>query len=124
MSMSWRTVPLLVEHFGPTRAKELLLTGQSIDADKALSWGLANRTASGNVEELHAMTREWAQEIAEGVPAVAASMIKETVNAVANFRTPLAHMDTEQFIVSQGTEDHAESITAFLQKRKPSFTGR
>lgn len=123
MTMSWRSVPLMVEHFGPARTKELLLTGRSIDAQEALSWGFANRVVSGGVDTLHAAAFEWARELSETVPPLAASMVKDTVNTIANFRTPLVHMDTEQFLVAQATEDHQESITAFLQKRAPRFKG-
>jgi enoyl-CoA hydratase len=123
MTMSWRSVPLMVEHFGPARTKELLLTGRSIDAQEALSWGFANRVVSGGVDTLHAAAFEWAQDLSEAVPPLAATMVKNTVNAIANFRTPLVHMDTEQYLLSQSTEDHRESVAAFLQKRAPRFKG-
>ena len=124
MTMSWRSVPLMVEHFGPTRTKELLLTGRSIDAKEALSWGLANRVIEGGAEALHGAAHDWAHELAATVPPLAATMVKDTVNAVANFRTPLVHMDTEQNLFAQATEDHRESVLAFLQKRTPSFKGQ
>jgi enoyl-CoA hydratase len=124
MTMSWRSVPLMVEHFGPARTKELLLTGRSIDAHEALSWGLANRVIAGGVEALHGAAQEWAHELAAKVPPLAATMVKDTVNAVANFRTPLVHMDTEQYLAAQATEDYRESVTAFLEKRTPSFKGQ
>jgi enoyl-CoA hydratase/carnithine racemase len=123
MTMSWRSVPLMVEHFGPARTKELLLTGRSIDAHEALAWGLANRLITGGVEALHRATQDWAHELSATVPPLAATMVKDTVNAIANFRTPLVHMDTEQYLVAQATEDHRESVAAFLQKRTPSFKG-
>jgi enoyl-CoA hydratase/carnithine racemase len=127
MNMSWHTVPLMVAHFGPTRTKELLITGHRLDAEEAVAWGLANRRTEdvGDAGRTgHAArdeARRWARQIGETVPPIAASMVKETVNAVANALTPLAHMDGDQFLLAQSTEDFREAVTAFLEKRMPRF---
>jgi enoyl-CoA hydratase len=124
MNMSWRTVPLMVSTFGVTRTKELLLTGANVEADAALVWGLANRVVDGGAEEATAEAKRWAHEIARKVPPLSATMIKETINAVAGAHTPIVHMDTDQYIVTQQTEDFAEAVAAFLGKREPEFKGR
>lgn len=123
MNMSWRTVPLMVSHFGPARTKDLLITGRFIDAEEALLWGLANRTAD-TAEAARETAELWAREIADGVPPVQASMIKQTVNSVANALTPLVHMDTDQYILAQTSEDFGEAVRAFLEKRPPRYEGR
>ncbi len=64
---------------GPTRAKELMFTGDIIDAQTALTWGLANRVAPS--DQLEAVTLELAQRIA-GVPRSHLAMHKMVVNQV------------------------------------------
>ena len=124
MNMSWRTVPLMVTTFGATRTKELLLTGRHVGADEALMWGLASRIVPGSGAEAHAEAARWATELAQSVPPLAAAMVKETVNAVATALTPMVHMDADQHLLAQHTEDFRESISAFLDKRPARFRGR
>ncbi|MET0766926.1 MAG: enoyl-CoA hydratase [Aeromicrobium sp.] len=63
--------------FGPRRAKELLLTGDTIDASTAYDWGMVSRVFPvGTLEE---RTIEFARRITK-VPTAAALMIKESVN--------------------------------------------
>ena len=64
---------------GATRAKELMFTGNMIDAPTALSWGLANRVAP--IDQLEATTMELALRIA-GVPRSHLAMHKMVVNQV------------------------------------------
>ena len=124
MIMSWRTVPLMVATFGVTRTKELLLTGSYVEADSALLWGLANRVVEGTGDEAYTEALRWAEHLAASVPPLVATMIKETVNAVANAHTPMVHMDTDQYMLAQLTEDFGEAIAAFSEKREPRFRGR
>lgn len=124
MNMSWHSVPLMVAHFGPARTKELLVAGRLVDAPSAVAWGLANRTTEAGPEAVHAAAAAWAAELAERTPPIQATMVKETVNAVANASTPLVHMDRDQFILAQTSEDFGEAVRAFLEKRAPRFQGR
>ncbi len=124
MNMSWHSVPLMVAHFGPSRTKDLLLTGRFVEAEEAVSWGLANRLAGAGDAAVHETALLWARELASGVPPMAASMIKETVNAVANAHTAMVHMDADQFLLAQTSEDFREAMLAFLDKRSPEFKGR
>jgi enoyl-CoA hydratase/carnithine racemase len=63
--------------FGPRRAKELLLTGDSVDADEAYQLGMVSKVFPG--DELADRTLEYAQRIA-ALPTMTALLIKESVN--------------------------------------------
>jgi enoyl-CoA hydratase len=63
--------------FGPRRAKELLLTGDSVDADEAYRLGMVSKVFGD--DELADRTLEYAQRIAK-LPTMTALLIKESVN--------------------------------------------
>src|SRR6516162_11223107 len=63
--------------FGPRRAKELLLTGDSVDADEAYRLGMVSKVFPA--DELADRTLEYAQRIA-ALPTMTALLIKESVN--------------------------------------------
>ncbi len=124
MNMSWHSVALMVAHFGPARTKELLVTGTLLGAERARQWGLANRVTEAGADAVQREALAWARDIAATVPPIPAAMVKETVNAIANLATPLLHMDHDQFILAQTSEDAREALAAFRAKRPPRFTGR
>jgi enoyl-CoA hydratase/carnithine racemase len=67
--------------FGPRKAKELLLTGDSLDADEAYRLGMVSKVFP--LDELEDKTLEFARRIAER-PTMAALLIKDSVNAAAD----------------------------------------
>lgn len=67
--------------FGPRKAKELLLTGDSLDADEAHRLGMVSKVFAA--DELADRTLEFARRIAE-LPTMAALLIKDSVNAAAD----------------------------------------
>ena len=67
--------------FGPRKAKELLLTGDSIDADEAHRLGMVSKVFG--VDELADKTLDFARRIAER-PTMAALLVKDSVNAAAD----------------------------------------
>lgn len=113
---------LLPRVVGMARAKELVFTGDVIDAAEAARIGLVNRVvpAAG----LAAATRALAEKIAAGPP-LALRLDKRMLNRAATSDLAAA-LETEAF--SQGlaiaSEDHAEGVAAFFEKRPPRFTGR
>lgn len=77
--------------FGPRKAKELLLTGDSIDAEEAYRLGMVSKVFPR--AELENLTLEFARRVAK-VPTMAALLIKDSVNAAADamgFTEALAH---------------------------------
>jgi enoyl-CoA hydratase len=67
--------------FGPRKAKELLLTGDSLDADEAYRLGMVSKVFPR--DELEDKTLEFARRIAER-PTMAALLIKDSVNAATD----------------------------------------
>ncbi len=107
---------------GEGKAMELILTGDTIDAEEALRIGLVNCVLPP--EQLEARTMEIAQKIA-GMSPVALSLAKTAVKNAARLDLR-AGLDTELdlFAISFGSEDKEEGVRAFLEKRKPEFKGR
>lgn len=107
---------------GVGRAKELIFTGEMISADKALGMGLVNRV----VPDGQAMDegKKLAQKLASKSVA-ALRMAKVAVNT--GLDTDLAsgiNVERQCFALLFSTEDQKEGMRAFLEKRKPNFTGK
>jgi len=107
---------------GTSKALELMLMGDTIDANEAERLGLVNRVVPH--DELMKVTREFAARIASG-PSVAIELIKKGVykGAVSELESQLDYETLAQRICFQ-TEDFKEGITSFLEKRQPKFEGR
>ena len=122
LSMSWGSIPRLINLVGPARAKQILiLSDQRVGSADAAAWGLAQDVTPDG----HAVVRalEIARAAAE-MPPLTVRMTKQAVNAVANATARASiYMDTEQVILSGMTGDHKEAVAAFKEKRKPRFTG-
>jgi enoyl-CoA hydratase len=107
---------------GRGKALELLLTGAPIDADEALRLGLVNRVVPG--ADLMTEVRKLADKLAASAP-VAMKYILDAVAAGADMSLgdALAHEATLFGLVA-ATDDMREGTRAFLEKRKPTFTGK
>lgn len=107
---------------GVARAKELLMTGDLIEADEAFRLGLVNHVLPH--EELIDTALALAQRLANG-PAYAIRTSKLSVNKVLKSMVNLI-LDTSLAYEGHSfrTEDHQEAVKAFVEKREPKFTGR
>lgn len=106
---------------GPNLAKELMFTGRMITAAEALQIGMVNKVvpAASLMEEVLKTAREIA---AKG--RVSLRAVKQAVNSGLN--TDLAtgcHIEIEAFALCMASPDSKEGTRAFLEKRKPLFTG-
>ncbi len=107
---------------GNIKAKELLLTGDSIDAAEALRIGLVNKVVEP--EKLLEETEKLAQKIMTKSP-VQTTCIKALVNTGLNIDLPSAcSLEVASFSAGFSTDDQKEGMTAFLEKRKPIFKGK
>jgi enoyl-CoA hydratase len=107
---------------GEGKAMELILTGDLIDAGHAKEIGLVNDVVA--IGDLHNRVLSLATRIAEKSP-IALRMAKDAVKSAArmNLREGLDR-ETDLFCLTFGSEDKAEGVRAFLEKRKPDFKGR
>jgi 2-(1,2-epoxy-1,2-dihydrophenyl)acetyl-CoA isomerase len=113
---------LLSRLVGLARAKELIFTADVIEAAEALRLGMINRVVPS--AELATATRALAERIAAGPP-LALRMAKDLVNRAASSDLATA-LNLEAFAQSHAivSEDHREGVTAFFEKRRPTFRGR
>jgi enoyl-CoA hydratase/carnithine racemase len=108
---------------GAHRALELIYTGRLLSGREAAEWGLVNRSIAG--ADLVRRTRELAASIARG-PTSAFLESKRLVRSIADgtmsFAGVLAAEAAAQGRASR-THDYQDGISAFQEKRRPSFTG-
>ncbi|MEO8752812.1 MAG: enoyl-CoA hydratase-related protein [Casimicrobiaceae bacterium] len=103
-------------------AMELLLLGDSIDAETALRWGIVNRVVKADA--LMETARQYATRLAGNAPlAVQAAKELAVRSRDVDLRTGL-RMEELFLRLLQGSEDVREGTAAFAEKRAPVFTGR
>ncbi len=117
------TTPMipLVRAIPPKATMEMLLTGQAIDAPRALALGLINRVVP--LEGLDAVIGEWADAIKSTSPLVIRIGKAAFYDQLA-LDEPSAYLRGTAVMVDNATRlDAQEGIGAFLAKRRPTWTG-
>lgn len=108
----------LMARIGPARAARMVLTGEIIDAPTAFAWGLASHLAEG--EALPAGEALAAQLARRAPLALRAAKTALIAGAEAGLDLPGERAGFEALL---DTDDKAEGIAAFREKRKPEFRG-
>jgi enoyl-CoA hydratase len=107
---------------GPALAKEYLLTGDPISADRAAQIGLVNHVVPD--AELGQSALEFATRLANGAP-LAVQYTKQAVNKIVKDALNTAFdTSTALEIVTFQSDDHKEALAAIREKRTPKFKGR
>jgi 2-(1,2-epoxy-1,2-dihydrophenyl)acetyl-CoA isomerase len=111
---------LLPRSIGRARAMEMMLLGEKLPAAKALEWGLINRVVPDH--ELLPTALGFAEELANGPKALALIRKLAWEGLDNHWRDQLGRERDTQKIAGK-TEDFAEGVAAFLQKRPAKFKG-
>lgn len=109
-------------HVGLNKAKELIMTGDSIYGKEAAEIGLVNHAVPR--EEVMKKAMDFAERIAAG-PIQAASWIKTCMNKLAHhYIDMMAEVAlARELLCFMYSEDHKEAVNAFREKRKPKYKG-
>jgi enoyl-CoA hydratase len=112
----------LTRAVGKAVAMDMILTGRMLSAREALDYGLVARVVAKEA------WLDEAKRVAHAIAAkgpVAVRLAKDAIDEA--FESPLTagvEFERRSFFVARASEDASEGLSAFLEKRKPDFTGR
>lgn len=119
---SWGGGKRLVRTLGKSRALMLMLTGDIISAEEALTIGLVDKVVE-KIEVLQT-AKDLAKRISKNAP-LSIRFIKRFLNSCTDMSSRDANLlETEMFSILWGSEDHSEAVEAFFAKREPKFKGK
>jgi enoyl-CoA hydratase/carnithine racemase len=112
---------LLPRVVGFSRACELLFTGDVIDAQQALEWGLVSKVVPGDklLDETMALATRISQQAPHALR-LAKSLLRQ--GQTTTYQTVMEMSAAAQALMHH-TKDHEEGVAAILEKRAPTFTG-
>jgi len=107
---------------GPSKAKELILTGERFDAETGYAIGIVNRVISDG--DLMKETMDFAEKLAKRAP-IALAMAKRAINnSLSNDLGSILDFEAYNQSLCIKSEDAVEALNAMLQKREPVFSGK
>ena len=112
----------LTQLVGPSKAKEIYMFSDRVQAAEALALGMVNRVVPD--AELDAATDAFALRLAQG-PAMAYRYIKQNIHAAANQTIEdVFDLEARNMIRCRLSDDCEEALVAFQEKRQPRFEGK
>jgi methylglutaconyl-CoA hydratase len=112
----------LIANIGEKRARDLLLTGRIFSSEEAQRLGLVNEIVAP--EQLMPRAQELAAQLLENSPA----SLQATKKLLSSYTREQLDRQVKQAVQSNAgirkTADFKEGITSFLEKRKPTWTGK
>ena len=111
----------LTRLIGRTHAMELLFSGDNIDSTTALALGLVSRVVPA--DQLMSEARRTAEKLAGAAPLAVAAIKRAVSFGLDQPMEKALEVELQEFVRVRQTGDALEGITAFVEKRKPSFTG-
>lgn len=118
----WGALFLLPRRVGVTRAKELVFTARRFGAAEALEMGVVSQVVPD--EALLDSARELAGRLAKG-PTIAIGMSKRLLDqSLLLSPEDMAELEAYAQAIAVATDDHAEGLEAFAERRDPRFSGR
>ncbi|MBK7858900.1 MAG: enoyl-CoA hydratase/isomerase family protein [Archangiaceae bacterium] len=117
----WGGTQRLARLVGPARAKELIATGDMVDAAKAREIGLALDVLPA--DKLLAHCRDVAGKIAKRGPLAVTAALQAVDGGLQVSLKDGCALEREKFAALMKTADQAEGMKAFLEKRPPVFKG-
>ncbi|HVJ98953.1 MAG TPA: enoyl-CoA hydratase-related protein [Acidimicrobiia bacterium] len=122
LSLDFGTSWLLRQRIGVHRAKELVFTAKMVSAPEALTLGLVNTVVPA--DEFDASVAEIVETIAGGPPIALAASKRELDNAVSMSLAQALEIEALAQSVNVQTDDLREALTAWMERRPPTFTGK
>lgn len=110
----------LARLIGPSRAKEMIFMGRTVDADRALAWGLVNEAVPA--EEFESAVQEWQRRLVRQSKTALTTAKAAVERGLALELEQALRQETELWSGLFSTHDQKEGMRAFLEKRKPSFS--
>ncbi|MBW1772894.1 MAG: enoyl-CoA hydratase/isomerase family protein [Deltaproteobacteria bacterium] len=121
LTPDWGQYYFLPLRVGLTKAKELMFTGDPVDAKEAERIGLINKVYPHKRLEEEAYA--WAERLARG-PTQSYAMIKAALNRWPSSLESFLEMESVMQAVAFSSDDFDEGRRAFLEKRAPQFKGK
>ncbi len=112
----------LPRKIGPTRAKQLLYTGEFLPAQTLCDWGLVNQVVADG--ELEVTVETWLAKLTAKSPLVLRHMKHLVDNGLDMPLNPALRLEASAWEAHGQSDDIREGLTAFVEKRTPIYRGK